>query len=93
MIKTIVKPLEGFEKMFDDLNEMKANLDAEKADAIAVAIAEVEARFSNKSERIEKALEMVSETEEIEVPEEVVCEEQTETVEETETVAEVATLY
>ena len=90
MIKTVVKALEGFEKQFDDLTEMKANLEADKAEAIKVAIAEVEARFVTKSERIDKVLETVSETEEIEVPDEEVV--TTDVVYDGEVVAEVATV-
>lgn len=68
MKKIIVKALEGFEKQFDDLNEMKANIEAEIEIAKADAIAEVEARFAVKVQRIDKVLEDVSVTEEIEVP-------------------------
>lgn len=70
MKKTIVKALEGFEKQFDDLNEMKANIQNEIEIAKADAIAEVEARFAVKVQRIDKVLEDVSVTEEIEVAEE-----------------------
>lgn len=75
MIKTVVKALEGFEKQFDELNEMKANLELEKEEAIKVAIAEVEAKFATKSQRIDMVLETVSVTEEIEVEDEVAEEE------------------
>lgn len=88
MIKTVVKALEGFERQFDDLNEMKANLELEKEEAKKVAIAEVEAKFAVKSERIDKVLETVSVTEEIEVPDEEVV--TTEVVYDGEVVEEVA---
>ena len=95
MLKTVVKALEGFEKQFDDLNEMKANLDIEIEEAKKVAIAEVEARFEVKSQRIDNALKAVSETVEIEVEDEIEDEVKTEdAVEETPVVAEEpASLY
>lgn len=86
MLKTVVKALEGFERQFDELTEMKANLEAEKEEAKQVAIAEVEKKFEEKSQRIDKVLETVSVTEEVEVPDEEVIED-AETVE-TEDVSE-----
>lgn len=71
MVKTVVKALEGFEDIFGLLNDKKANLDARKEEAIKVAIAEVEERFAEDANRIDKALAEVSVTEEIEVPDEV----------------------
>lgn len=71
MVKTVVKALEGFEDIFGLLNDKKANLDARKDEAIKVAIAEVEERFAEYANRIDKALAEVSVTEEIEVPDEV----------------------
>lgn len=88
MLKTVVKALEGFEKQFDELVEMKANLEREKEMAKEIALAEVEKKFEEKAQRIDKVLETVSETEEIEVPDEEVTEE-AETVEDTETAEEV----
>lgn len=70
MIKTVVKALEGFEKQFNEINEMKANLEKDKEVAIQAAIAEVEEKFVEKSERLDKVLALVSVTEEIEVPDE-----------------------
>jgi hypothetical protein len=95
MLKTVVKALEGFEKQFDDLNEMKANLDTEIEAAKKVAIEEVEARFAIKSERIDNALKAVSETVEVEVEDEITEVVETEdAVEETPVVAEEpASLY
>lgn len=74
MLKTVVKALEGFERQFDELTEMKANLEAEKEEAKQVAIAEVEKKFEEKSQRIDKVLETVSVTEKVEVPDEEVIE-------------------
>lgn len=74
MIRTVVKALEGFEKQFDELNEMKANLVAEKDIAIQEAIAEVDKKFAEKEIKIDRVLEVVSETYEEEVPDEVPCE-------------------
>lgn len=90
MLKTVVKALEGFERQFDELTEMKANLEAEKEEAKQVAIAEVEKKFEEKSQRIDKVLETVSVTEEVEVPDEEVVEdaEAVETEEVSEEVAE-----
>jgi hypothetical protein len=70
MLKTVVKALEGFEKQFEELNEMKANLEIEKEEAKKLAIDEVEEKFAVKSQRIDKVLEDVSVIEEIEVTEE-----------------------
>lgn len=70
MLKPVVKALEGFEKQFDELNEMKTNLEAEKEVARQEALAEVDKRFEVKSERIDRVLETVSETVEVEVPDE-----------------------
>ena len=80
MRKTIVKALEGFEKQFDELNEMRVGLSAEKEVAIAEAIAEVERKFEARETKISQVLEMVSCTEEIEVPDEEIVD-GTETVE------------
>lgn len=88
MLKTVVKALEGFERQFDELTEMKANLEAEKEEAKQIAIAEVEKKFEEKSQRIDKVLETVSVTEKIEVPDEVDVAEDSEAVENAEDVAE-----
>lgn len=88
MLKTVVKALEDFERQFNELTEMKANLELEKEEAIKIAIAEVEAKFEEKSQRIDKVLETVSVTEEIEVPDEEEIVEDSETVENVENVAE-----
>ena len=90
MLKPVVKALEGFERQFDELTEMKANLEAEKEEAKQIAIAEVEKKFEEKSQRIDKVLETVSVTEKVEVPDEEVVEdaEVVETEEVSEEVAE-----
>ena len=75
MIKTVVKALEGFETIFDELNAKKVNLEADKEVAIQEAIAEVVAKFAENAERIDKAIETISITEEIEVPDEEISEE------------------
>ena len=82
MLKTVVKALEGFERQFDELTEMKANLEHEKEVAKEIAIAEVERKFEEKSQRIDKVLETVSVTEKVEVPDEVEVVEDTEADEE-----------
>lgn len=70
MTKTVVKALEGFEKMYDELNEMKANLEVEKEHEKEVAFAKIEEKYSDKSAKIDEILAGVSVTEEIEVPDE-----------------------
>lgn len=87
MIKTIVEALEGFEQQFYELNEMKSNIEAEKEQAKIEALAEVDRKFEAKLNRIEKVLELVSESKEVEVPDEEV-EEEVETLEENEVIAE-----
>ena len=77
MIKTVIKALEGFETIFDELNYKKESLEADKQTAIQEAIAQVEAKFAENAERIDKAIETISVTEEIEVPDEEVVEETT----------------
>ena len=80
MIKVEVKALEGFENIFDELNAKKANLEAEKEVAKQEALAQVEARFAENAERIDRAIETISVTEEIEVPDEELTEEVSEEV-------------
>ena len=70
MIKTVVRALEGFEKQFDELNEMKANLENDKEIAKQEALAEVDRKFEQRQSQIDRVLKTVSETEEIEVPDE-----------------------
>lgn len=70
MIKTVVKALEGFEKQFDELNEMKANLENDKEIAKQEALAEVDRKFEARQSQIDRVLETVSVTEEIEVADE-----------------------
>lgn len=68
MTKTVLKALEGFERQFDELQEMKANLENEKEIARNEALLEVERKFALKSEQIERVIATVSIAEEIEVP-------------------------
>lgn len=78
MVEKIVKAKVGFEEIFAKINEMKANLEAEKEEAIKLAIAKVEEVYAGKSADIDNVLAGVSVVEEIEVPEvteEVVAEE------------------
>lgn len=75
MIKTVVKALEGFERQFEEVCEMKARLDEEKEYAKALAIQKVEADFADRARKIDSVLEVMSVTEEIEVPDEPVVEE------------------
>lgn len=70
MTKTVVKAAQGFERLFDEVNEMRNNHEAEKEEAIKAAIADVEAKFAEKSAKLDELFAKVSETEEIEVPDE-----------------------
>lgn len=90
MIKTVVKALEGFEKQFEEVSAMKARLDEEKAYAKELALAKVDADFAEKARKIDNVLEVISETEEIEVPDEPVeVAEEVNATENTEEVTEV----
>lgn len=82
MFKTEVKALEGFENIFDELQAKKTSLEADKAAAIEIAVAQVEEKFRQDAERIDKAIETISETVEVEVPDEEEQAEPTEVVEE-----------
>lgn len=82
MFKTEVKALEGFENIFDELQAKKTSLEADKAAAIEIAVAQVEDKFRQDAERIDKAIETISETVEVEVPDEEEQVEPTEVVEE-----------
>lgn len=108
MLKTIVKALEGFEKYFNELTDMKAHLETERDAAVEDVksvlagieekhgitidtdsiITSVEDKFAVKAERIENALNSVSETEEIEVPDENNAVVDTETAEVTDVVGQ-----
>ena len=70
MIKTVVKALEGFEKQFDEVSEMKLKLNDEKVFAKELALAKVEEEFAEKARKIDNVLGVISVTEEIEVPDE-----------------------
>ena len=90
MIKTVVKALEGFEKQFEEVSAKKAQLDEEKANAKELALAKVDADFAEKARIIDNVLELLSETEEIEVPDEPVeVAEEVNAAENTEEVTEV----
>lgn len=71
MVKTIVEALEGYEDIYELVNQKVVNFEARKAEAIEKAIAEVEERFAEERGRLERALAEVSVTKEIEVEDEV----------------------
>lgn len=70
MLKQEVKALEGFEEIVEKLNEKKAGIEAEKAEAVRIAMEKIEADFAERVERIDKTLAELTVVEEIEVPDE-----------------------
>lgn len=72
MLKVVVEALEGFEKQYDELNEMKANIENEKEVAYAEAKAEIDGKFAVKLEKINEVLESISVSKEVEVEDEIV---------------------
>ena len=85
MVEIVEKIREGFETMKSELDEMKANIEAEKEferQEFEKALAE---KYADRAERIENILAQIVYTEEIEVPDPV-----EETVETTEEVVEEA---
>lgn len=69
-VKTITKAKEGWEELYDKVVAMRDNLEAEKEEAIKVAIADVESKFVARADEIAGVFAQVSVTEEIEVPDE-----------------------
>ena len=70
MLKQEVKALEGFEEIVEKLNEKKAGIEAEKAEAVRIAMEKIDADFAEKVERINKSLEGLTVVEEVEIPDE-----------------------
>lgn len=70
MLKQEVKALEGFEEIVEKLNAKKAGVEAEKAEAVRIAMEKIDADFAEVVERIDKTLEGLTRVEEIEVPDE-----------------------
>lgn len=70
MLKQEVKALEGFEEIVEKLNEKKAGIEAEKAEAVRIAMEKIDADFAERVERIDKTLAELTVVEEIEVPDE-----------------------
>lgn len=68
MLKEVIKAREGFEKLFDEVREMEARLDSDKQADITAAIAVVEQKYQAREQQIKRVLDVVSETETIEVP-------------------------
>lgn len=74
MVKTVTTPIEGFENLYAELSEMQDKHEANKQAEIDRAVAAVEERYAEMSERIEKLKAEISVTEEIEVEEPVEAE-------------------
>ena len=73
MAKTIRKPLEGFDVIFEELEALREELAGEKQAEIDVFKAKLEEKYADKEKRILSALENIS-TEEIVEDEETVAE-------------------
>jgi hypothetical protein len=81
MVEVVEKIREGFEPMKAELDEMKANIEAEKELEREAFEKALEEKFADRAERIENILSQIVYTEEIEVPdsvEETLTEEATE---------------
>ena len=70
MLKEIRKARAGYEGIVELLEQKKAHLEDEKAEAIKVAVAEVEKRFAEDSEHIDRMYEESTIVEQVEVPDE-----------------------
>lgn len=81
MVEVVEKIREGFEPMKAELDEMKANIEAEKELEREAFEKALEEKFADRAERIENILSQIVYTEEIEVPDTV---DETETEETTE---------
>ena len=68
MVEIVEKVREGFEPMKAELDEMKANIEAEKAVEREEFEKELEAKFADRAERIDNILSQIVYTEEVEVP-------------------------
>lgn len=80
MVEIVEKVREGFETMKAELDEMKANIEAEKEIEREAFEKSLEEKYADRAERIENILAQIVYTEEIEVPDEEVEEEIDETV-------------
>lgn len=88
MVEVVEKIREGFEPMKAELDEMKANIEAEKAIEREAFEKALEEKYADRAERIENILLQIVYTEEIEVPDPV-----EENTEETTDTADTPTLY
>ena len=70
MAKTIRKPLEGFDVIFDELEKMRDALENEKKAKLEEFLAGLDAEYQEKEKRILTALENVSKEEVVEDDEE-----------------------
>jgi ribonuclease I len=68
MVEVVEKIREGFETMKAELDEMKANIDAEKELEREAFEKALEEKFADRAERIENIRSQIVYTEEIEVP-------------------------
>lgn len=81
MVEVVEKIREGFEPMKAELDEMKANIEAEKELEREAFEKALEEKFADRAERIENIRSQIVYTEEVEVPdpvEETLTEEATE---------------
>lgn len=68
MVEVVEKIREGFEPMKAELDEMKANIEAEKELEREAFEKALEEKFADRAERIENILSQIVYTEEVEVP-------------------------
>ena len=68
MIEVVEKIRDGFETMKAELDEMKANIEAEKELEREAFEKALEEKFADRAERIENIISQIVYTEEIEVP-------------------------
>lgn len=71
MVEIVEKVREGFETMKLELDDMKANIEAEKELEREAFEKSLEEKYADRAERIENILAQIVYTEEIEVPDEV----------------------
>jgi hypothetical protein len=71
MVEVVEKICEGFETMKLELDEMKANIEAEKELEREEFEKALEAKYADRSDRIENILSQIVYTVEVEIPDEV----------------------
>ena len=71
MVEIVEKVREGFETMKLELDDMKANIEAEKELEREAFEKSLEEKYADRAERIENILAQIVYTEEIEIPDEI----------------------